>query len=91
MSPFSPLSRTQEVVHALISSGLAVRNVSMASNDIGDEGAVTLARLLDDEPAGYRCVLSTLDLRGNNIGAKGCQVIVGTTKSIERPHRLYVG
>lgn len=52
----------------------------MASNDIGDDGVAALARLLDDEPSGYRCVLSTLDLRGNSIGAKGCQVIVGTTE-----------
>lgn len=64
----------QEIVSAITSSGLAIRNVSLASNDIGDSGAGAVARLLDDEPPAYRCVLSFLDLRGNDIGSKGCQV-----------------
>ncbi|CAM9475816.1 unnamed protein product, partial [Sphacelaria rigidula] len=64
----------QEVVSALVSSGIAVRNVSMASNDIGDAGVGLLARLLDDEP-GYRCMLASLDIRGNSIGPKGCKVL----------------
>ncbi|CAN0005615.1 unnamed protein product [Ectocarpus fasciculatus] len=65
----------EEIVGALISSGLAVRNISVASNDIGDAGVGSLARLLDDEPPSYSSVLSSLDLRGNNIGSKGCQVL----------------
>lgn len=64
----------QEVVGALISSGIALRNLSMASNDISDAGVGSLARLLDDEPPSYRCVLSSLDLRGNSIGSRGCKV-----------------
>lgn len=63
----------QELVCALISSGMPVRNISMASNHIGDSGIATLSRLLDDEP-GYSCVLTSLDLRGNNIASKGCKV-----------------
>lgn len=46
----------------------------MASNDLSDAGVGSLARLLDDEPPSYRCVLSSLDLRGNSIGSKGCKV-----------------
>lgn len=46
----------------------------MASNDISDGGVGSLARLLDDEAPSYRCVLSSLDLRGNSIGSKGCKV-----------------
>lgn len=65
---------TQEVVSALISIGLAVRNLSLASNDIGDAGARALARLLDDKPPVYRCALASLNLRGNSIGSEGCQV-----------------
>lgn len=64
----------QAIVEALITSELAIRNLSMASNEIGDVGAAAVARLLDDVPHGYLCVLSSLNLRGNNIGPRGCQV-----------------
>ena len=64
----------QEVVSALISIGLAVRNLSLASNDVGDAGARALARLLEDKPPAYRCGLTSLNLRGNSIGSAGCQV-----------------
>lgn len=72
----------QEIVGALISSGLAIRNISMASNDIGDAGVGSLARLLDDEPPSYSSVLSSLDLRGNSIGSKGCQVSTCCRRSL---------
>ena len=64
----------QEVVGALMSIGLAVRSLSMASNDIGDAGARAIGRLLEDKPPGYRCALASLNLRGNTIGSEGCQV-----------------
>lgn len=64
--------KLQEVVGAIISAGMNVRNLSMASNEIGDAGVGALTRLLDDEP-GYRCMLASLDLRGNNIGSEGCK------------------
>ena len=64
----------QEVVSALISIGLAVRNLSLASNDIGDAGARALARLFEDKLPTYRCALVSLNLRGNSIESAGCQV-----------------
>lgn len=72
--PPSGAVHLQEVVGALISSGLSIKKLSMASNGIRDAGVASLARLLDDEPPSYRCILSSLDLRGNSIGSKGCQV-----------------
>lgn len=73
-SPRACACVVQEVVSALISSGLTIRSVSVASNNIGDAGVGSLARLLDDAPPSYSCVLSSLDLRGNSIGSRGCKV-----------------
>jgi Ran GTPase-activating protein (RanGAP) involved in mRNA processing and transport len=58
------------VVDAVLSEGIHILELHLPNNEVGDDGAREIARLLRE-----CCDLEKLDLRGNKIERDGCKII----------------
>merc|ERR1719198_1336133 len=70
-------------------SGLKVEGVSLSNHEITDVGVGHLCKLLNDDSAyNYYSLVTSLELRGNSIGSKGCEQLASALSANKKLKKL---